>query len=154
MKIYLWLIPLFTFINNGIYSQTVNKASFSCFNVISAESDLQIIGGQVLAGESESSSNVLHGFFPLVDYAVGVEENTTSELVVFPTIFHSSVYLQSSSFTEALVVVSNMEGAVVMQQQVNSFPFRLDLSAISSGIYLVKIIDNESKVVVKKIIKQ
>ena len=76
---------------------------------------------------------------------VGLNDVTEeSNLVLYPNPAKEQVLLQGLT-AGSLIEISDIQGKVVMQQEAAGMESRLDLSALTTGVYHIKIYDSQTK---------
>lgn len=83
---------------------------------------------------------------------LGLEENPSSRLSVFPNPSNKLITVQSDEVISK-VEVHQLSGGLALDQAVNNTSSEIDLSALNTGMYLVKIYGKDGAVSVKRIAK-
>ena len=81
---------------------------------------------------------------------VGVEENVSSKISVYPNPANDEVFIKSDSPIEKVELYS-LTGALLMQE--NNFSGKISVSAFPQGVYLLKVYTDKG-VAVSKIVKE
>lgn len=85
----------------------------------------------------------------------GIEENTTTEISIFPNPASNTINIISSVEISA-VEITNTIGQVIMRKDVNSNEVICDIDEIDNGIYFIRIFGNSNKDIIghKKLVKR
>jgi len=115
--------PLHTYASSGTYEVTLNAVNEFCATAFS-----QTIGVNI--------TNTIDIKDPSID--------------IYPN--PSNGFFQIKGITQGQYQVFNLDGVLVLQNEINSNETRLDLSAFSAGVYLI-FISNQEQFITKKLIK-
>ncbi|RED50565.1 T9SS type A sorting domain-containing protein [Seonamhaeicola aphaedonensis] len=141
------------------YSQTIIRQSISSYGTTStgdAHYYAQTIG-QSYNTQSSKNTKVMQGFLQPV--SLKIEKVTQSnveelELKIFPNPSQYSVTLKSSdAIKDAIILVSDVHGHIIYNQRIQSLEVHnINCSSWSTGIYLLKVQDDNNKQLVSKLI--
>lgn len=101
----------------GMYEVTINDSN-ACFYVKSITVD--------------TSTNI----------CTGITEFIETTLEVYPNPAENSITISSTQHLDGMLTLSNMQGQVVLKQSVKGNRVTLALNNLSSGLYLLSLIDN------------
>jgi len=87
----------------------------------------------------------------LVDHT-GVAENETVKSHVYPNPTNGNIFVKGQNIN--LVKVYNICGQEMLSVKANSDNMNINLGSLTSGIYMVEIIDNQGNSVVNKVVKR
>jgi len=84
---------------------------------------------------------------------LGTDDITSAQTVLFPNPVNDKVTISNANNLET-VTIYNVLGAEVMQQNnINSKSIQLDLSSLTSGVYLVKVLNDTNSEGVRRLVK-
>ncbi len=84
-----------------------------------------------------------------------IEVLKKQSLIIYPNPAHSSIQFAINRQGEQIADISiyDINGREIMHQKHNSSLFSFDVSALSKGIYIVKVLSNQGEVLIKKFVK-
>lgn len=141
------------------FSQTVIRQSISSYGTTTTGNDhyyAQTIG-QSYNTQSTENINVMQGFIQPVSLKIEkVPQNDAEELEIkiFPIPSRYSVTLKSSvALKEAVITISNVQGNIMYDQKIQSLEEHvINCSSWATGVYLLRIQDDNNKKSVSKLI--
>jgi len=141
------------------YSQTIARQSVSSYGSTSSadgHSYSQTVG-QSYNTVNLKDTKVTQGFLQPVSYKIEKviqDPNIALEISVFPNPAHHNVFLKSKEvLKEAFILVSDIKGSIIYNQKIQSVKeHTIDCSLWASGIYIIKIQDDNNKQSVNKLI--
>ncbi len=88
-------------------------------------------------------------------FGVGVIENSTSQINIYPNPFSNTITLQSDSKSLQTIELYNSIGQLVFKKviEINSGNFQLNLNHLTKGFYMIKVI-SENGILTKSLVKQ
>ncbi len=81
---------------------------------------------------------------------LGIEENTTNLFILYPNPTNGLLNIISSTSISEVTVYNNLGQLLLTSEEKN----QVDISALSEGIYFVKIKDENGRIETKKIVKK
>lgn len=151
------ILLTFIFLVTGVntVAQSVQRYNFSVFNVLDSNDSLLIAGGQILT-ESVGDPNVEHGYYPLNQSLLSIEDFPIgAEFTVYPnpcsdrfTIRWSQVYPENLT-----IQLYTLDGKLLQNHYSNSTSCELQCIDLADGIYFVKILSTSGTIYSQKLIK-
>jgi hypothetical protein len=131
---------VYTFARN--YSDTINTAS-----VTTLKQYVQHIRNYYTA-------NLIHNCSDLFS-SVNENNSLKSGLLIYPNPASNklSIYMQQNNLQYTTVSIYNIQGQLLMQQQIRQQQTELNISQFAKGIYIVKV-QNEKETMVRKFVKE
>jgi len=77
--------------------------------------------------------------------------NKTFDIAFYPNPATDKLYIKNSKSSNAQIIIFNLQGKQVLNRKIGSNP--IDISNLSKGVYLVKIIDS-GNIIMEKLIKE
>jgi hypothetical protein len=103
----------------------------------------------------------VNGSYTLIDFVIetdgilGINENKLNNIQIYPNPASENIMIQSQFLTsESSVVICNLKGQQVFSEKKTpeNGKINLDVSEISSGVYLVKL-TSEGNTITRKLLK-
>lgn len=134
--------------NTDTYAGGTINSSIVAYNWYKAGVTHELANVSDITGSSTSQS----AYYTSVPANLGLEESELINLLLFPNPATGSIHINSDE------VISNVEvyqlsGELAMQQAANNTSLEMDLSALNTGMYLVKVYGKNGAVSVKRISK-
>lgn len=153
-----WGVAIMLLSFNG-YSQTIARQSISSYGTTTSKdghSYEQTIG-QAYNTQNVENNNVSQGFIQPLSYKIEkVIQNDFEalDIKVFPNPSQYRITLQSANvLKEAFISISNIQGNTIYQQKnQNLREHVINCSSWAIGIYLLKVLDDNNKQSVSKLI--
>jgi len=148
----------FTFHNINLPAASANEPASHGYVVYEAKTT----AGEHVGDIVENTANIYFDFnAPIVTNTVqsyfvqlGVQQHGLSGVVLYPNPTSGRVQLQlPDGFGNVAVTVTDLQGKIVLQQMSDSNAMALDASALSAGLYLVRI-ESGGESVVRKLVKE
>jgi hypothetical protein len=137
-------------------AQIVDRSTFSVFQPIGVNDTLLLAGGQIMTGESIEPT-ILHGYYPLNYTLLSVNEvDFSDEISIFPNPFVESfvINLQNQDYSIISIEIFSMNGQLLTSFLSTNQQIEIDLIGYASGVYHVRV-SNENRVIANtKIVKQ
>ena len=92
-------------------------------------------------------------FFTKIDASLAVNENSVLNAQFYPNPVTDILNISNKQEIDNVMIYS-VTGQLQMQQKVNGKSVQLNLSKLSAGLYIVKILDKSSKTQTVKVIKK
>ena len=86
------------------------------------------------------------------DTTLGVEDNVVNNYNIYPNPTNGNIVVSGSNIN--MVEVYNLCGQKVLSVEANSNDVNVNMSNLTSGVYMVRIVDNNGNATVNKIIKR
>ena len=102
--------------------------------------------------EVTSSSSSQSAYYTSVPLNLGLEENELINLLVFPNPATNRIHINSDEVISK-VEVYQLSGELALEQTANATALEIDLTALNTGMYLVKVTGQNGAVSVKRITK-
>ena len=80
-------------------------------------------------------------------------EDINSNISIYPNPADDQIMLQMESNDYSSLVVRNITGQILMQEQINDTQMQLDISALESGLYLIELQGKEKSITQKIVIR-
>ena len=125
----------------------VTEANFSAVG-----NSLTCITVDNVAYSDANWNNIDAGVMFSTDCSLGVEDKAVLNFRVYPNPFNDELNINSK--TEGTVQVYNLIGKEVFSRRVHSLNTKLDLSNLSSGLYVIKLESDEGAIYTQKLVKQ
>jgi hypothetical protein len=87
------------------------------------------------------------------DESLNVIEDITSHISIYPNPADDQIILQIESNDYSSLVIRNITGQIVMQEQINNSQMQLDVSELESGLYLIELQGKDRSITEKIIIR-
>lgn len=110
-----------------------------CFECLAPDSELEI------KTENNSLCKTLE--------IVGIDNLQNSEFTIYPNPVLDRLTLKNPDLSVEKIIVFDLQGKMVYNQQVNSTEYTIDVSHFKPGVYLMRLISGSSSVT-RKIVKQ
>ena len=81
------------------------------------------------------------------------ETSNLNNIEIYPNPTKREITVNSDAIIEK-IEISNISGTIVRTIQVNNYNFKTDISELSNGVYLLKLISDTGEIYVEKLIKQ
>ena len=161
LRFKIWLFNLgvlMMFLSFQSYSQTIARQSISSYGSTSSvdgQTYSQTIG-QAYNTKNQENVRVTQGFLQPVSYKIEKVNQDRDELdiSVYPNPAHHSVFLKTTKvLKEAFISISDLNGKLIYNQQIQNVKEHvIDCSLWSTGIYIIKIQDDQNHQSVNKLI--
>jgi hypothetical protein len=88
------------------------------------------------------------------DFHLFIEDEIYNDFNLYPNPAKESLSIEMSAFIkDASISIYNLEGQIILQQPIHQSKSTFDISGLTQGLYLIKLITSEG-IVVKKFIKE
>ncbi len=134
------------FVYDPTKSLVVEATGDNGFNASYVARENTVIAGELTATEGNVISfNNLNEFgFDFTRFPTAIQNvNAQTEVTVFPNPAVEDVRFSFSDNVRGMLVVTDMNGRVVLNEQVNGNTHVADISAFANGLYLYKVINAE-----------
>ncbi len=132
-------------------------------------SNISVIDGQGYSSvENKYSFNDYHYYQPTTyyrlkqtdfngDYAfskiISIEKKLASTFLVYPNPTTDLVSISTIHSKLAKVELYNQVGELILSNSINSYKYQLNLTALSSGIYILKLTDSKGEIDFQRVVK-
>ena len=133
------------YINDLLTAENINELSHSIDITESAMMSVEVVAKY---GDMESV-----GIIDMIDFVVGIEENVTENIKVYPNPVKDFVKLTAQGSTLKAIKVYNCLGMIFEEINVNANEIVIDITDYNSGIYFLNI-ETENGNHIQKVIKK
>ena len=77
----------------------------------------------------------------------------SSSVIIYPNPANTQITIETHPISKGQLTICNLNGQEIMQQQLFNSKTQLDISSLSNGVYLVKVV-SDGRIEVKKIVKE
>ena len=133
------------YINDLLTAENINELSHSIDITESAMMSVEVVAKY---GDMESV-----GIIDMIDFVVGIEENVTENIKVYPNPAKDFVKLTAQGSTLKAIKVYNCLGMIFEEINVNANEIVIDITDYNSGIYFLNI-ETENGNHIQKVIKK
>ena len=133
------------YINDLLTAENINELSHSIDITESAMMSVEVVAKY---GDMESV-----GIIDMIDFVVGIEENVTENIKVYPNPAKDFVKLTAQGSTLKAIKVYNCLGMIFEEINVNANEIVIDITDYNSGIYFINI-ETENGNHIQKVIKK
>jgi hypothetical protein len=74
-------------------------------------------------------------------YSTG-KQAIQDDAIFYPNPADDVIYIRRCDSTESLIFIFNMDGKILLSKQLTNDGNRMDISGLSPGVYLVKLVDS------------
>jgi len=86
---------------------------------------------------------------------MGIKEYTDSDIRIYPIPVTDKLYISvPNSISIASISIVSVTGQPVYSAKINNIFTEVDMSHFASGFYFIRILSNNNRIIIKKIIRQ
>lgn len=134
--------------NTDTYSGGTVNSSIVAYNWYKAGVNYELANVSDITGAQTSQS----AYYTSVPANLGLDDNELINLLMFPNPTTGSIHINSDEVISK-VEVYQLSGELAIEQSSNNTSLEMDLSALNTGMYLVKVYGKDGAVSVKRISK-
>lgn len=121
------------------------SASFVC-------NPIYVFGSPVYNNSGNNDSDILIAKVDFSDALSNASEYSNPDFYIYPNPADNFIFFKPSSLNISKAQIYSLTGSLIKEYELNTNIEKLDISELTNGVYFIKLIDLNNKVLIRKII--